>query len=77
MSAQSQYRSYLLRIWRQKTNGGATWRVVLQDVVSQHQLTFTSLSEATTFLEQQLEFDLADPQSDSPGHKQSPPPNQG
>lgn len=61
MSAHPLYRSYLLKVWRLSTATGPAWRIVLQDVVSQHQLTFTSLGAAAAFLEQQLEYDLDDP----------------
>lgn len=60
MSAQSHYRSYLLRVWRLTTSGGPTWRIVLEDVVSKHQLTFTSLRDTASFLEAQLEIELDD-----------------
>lgn len=72
MGAQSQYRSYLLRVWRLTTAEGLAWRIVLQDVLSMHQLTFTSLAEAMAFLEQQLEFELGN----ETHHQPEPGPNE-
>jgi len=48
------YRSYLLRLWRTKTEGQFNWRISLQESKSGHLENFTSLEQLLAYLQNDI-----------------------
>lgn len=54
-SSRSQYRSYLLRLWR--SGDGKTWRAMVEEIGSHETHHFADLEELCAFLRKQTEDD--------------------
>ena len=62
------YMAYLLRLWRVKEEGKATWRASLQSPQTRERRGFASLDALFDFLQQQTEMTLDSEGSEQPVH---------
>jgi hypothetical protein len=51
------YRSYLLRLWRSKSDGSLSWYALLEDPVNGQRKGFSNLKSMVDYLEAEYEVD--------------------
>ena len=49
------YRSYLLRLWAEDTNGKSTWRISLENPFSGERRGFASLKDLCAYLNEKIQ----------------------
>ncbi|HBX71084.1 MAG TPA: hypothetical protein DEH25_17330 [Chloroflexi bacterium] len=55
MDRKKKYRSYLLRLWLEDTNGKQVWRISLENPFSRERRGFATLKDLLMYLERQTD----------------------